>query len=82
MRVRAGRGVAIRDAAAVGVALTLPRGGTQRNAAPWAAFGFYLAEALGYFVWSTIQSTAAFICSSVRAGLPPLGGMKLPSGPW
>ncbi len=35
-----------------------------------------------YLAWSTIHCTAFFTCSSVKAGLPPLGGMKLPSGPW
>ena len=30
---------------------------------------------------ASIQSTVAWICSSVSAGLPPLGGMMPPSGP-
>jgi len=35
----------------------------------------------GYFRFASIQSTVAWICSSVSAGLPPLGGMIPPSGP-
>ncbi len=40
-----------------------------------------LAGTIVYFRLPSIQSTVAWICSSVSAGLPPLGGMMPPSGP-
>ena len=35
----------------------------------------------GYLTCDSIQSTVAITCSSVSAGLPPLGGITPPSGP-
>gem|GEM_PF-5496824 len=37
--------------------------------------------AAGYFRFSSIQSTEALTCSSVSAGLPPLGGITPPLAP-
>ena len=62
--------------------LRLPEGKRgKRKRRPRAAFGFAVLK-LAYLAWPTIQVTAALTCASVRAGLPPFGGMKLPSGPW
>ncbi len=57
------------------------RGG-QRKRRPKAAFGNSSLDQANYLAWSVSQCTALVICSVVSAGLPPLGGMKLPSGPW
>ena len=79
--------LALRAAEAVQIGspadLSLPTGeGANENAAQRTAFGFALLKRGAYLAWPTIQVTAALTCSSVSAGLPPFGGMKLPSGPW
>src|SRR5690606_4664725 len=54
--------------------------GTETKAPPGGRRGGFVAEA-AYFRLASIQSTVAWICSSLSPGLPPLGGITPPSGP-